>query len=200
MEISEDRREGDVMLSLIFALITVFVGQGNMSPALMAQSAVEPKLEVKQDPSRTGTDGWGLYPESYVRDHAITSAMPIYPADAIKRHATGVMQAKISINDRGQVEQIKFNPNSHPLLRQAVADAVAQWAFDLQPGVVIPGRMFLSRLKFKFSINDGVPLVELYDPGPNAPDSERPGYSNSAQEFKEWAIWQEIKPTKKLNQ
>jgi len=200
MEISEDRREGDVMLSLIFALITVFVGQGNMSPALMAQSAVEPMLEVKQDPSRTGTDGWGLYPESYVRDHAITSAMPIYPADAIKRHATGVMQAKISINDRGQVEQIKFNPNSHPLLRQAVADAVAQWAFDLQPGVVIPGRMFLSRLKFKFSINDGVPLVELYDPGPNAPDSERPGYSNSAQEFKEWAIWQEIKPTKKLNQ
>jgi hypothetical protein len=200
MEISEDRREGDVMLSLIFALITVFVGQGNMSPALMAQSAVEPMLEVKQDPSRTGTDGWGLYPESYVRDHAITSAMPIYPADAIKRHATGVMQAKISINDRGQVEQIKFNPNSHPLLRQAVADAVAQWAFDLQPGVVIPGRIFLSRLKFKFSINDGVPLVELYDPGPNAPDSERPGYSNSAQEFKEWAIWQEIKPTKKLNQ
>ena len=200
MEISEDRREGDVMLSLIFALITVFVGQGNMSPALMAQSAVEPMLEVKQDPSRTGTDGWGLYPESYVRDHAITTAMPIYPADAIKRHATGVMQAKIAINDRGQVEQIKFNPNSHPLLRQAVADAVARWTFDLQPGVVIPGRIFLSRLKFKFSINDGVPLVELYDPGPNAPDSERPGYSNSAQEFKEWAIWQEIKPTKKLNQ
>ena len=188
------------MLSLIFALITVFVGQGNMSPALTAQSAVEPKVGVKQDPSLTGTDGWGLYPESYVRDHAITSAMPIYPADAIKRHATGVMQAKISINDRGQVEQIKFNPNSHPLLRQAVADAVSQWTFDLQPGVVIPGRMFLSRLKFKFSINDGVPLVELYDPGPNAPDSERPGYSNSAQEFKEWAIWQEIKPTKKLNQ
>ena len=199
MEISEDRREGDVMLSLIFALITVFVGQGNMSPALMAQSAVEPMLEVKQDPSRTGTDGWGLYPESYVRDHAITSAMPIYPADAIKRHATGVMQAKISINDRGQVEQIKFNPNSHPLLRQAVADAVAQWAFDLQPGVVIPGRIFLSRLKFKFSINDGVPLVELYDPGPNAPDSERLGYSNSAQEFYQWKIWQELKPTK-MNQ
>jgi len=197
---TEDRKEGDVMLSLILALITVFVGQSNMSPALMAQSAVKPAAGGKQDPSQTGTDGWGLYPESYVRDHAITTAMPIYPADAIKRHATGVMQAKISINDRGQVEQIKFNPNSHPLLRQAVADAVAQWTFDLQPGVVIPGRTFLGRLKFKFSINDGVPLVELYDPGPNAPDSERVGYSNSAQEFREWAIWQEIKPTKKLSQ
>ena len=188
------------MLSLIFTLVAVFVGQESMSPALMAQGAVEPTVGVKQDPSQTGTDGWGLYPESYVRDHAITTAMPIYPAAALKRHATAVMQAKIAINDRGQVEQIKFNPNSHPLLRQAVADAVAQWTFDLQPGAVIPGRMFLSRLKFKFSINDGVPLVELYDPGPNATDSERPGYSNSAQEFREWARWQEVKPTKKLNQ
>jgi hypothetical protein len=184
------------MLSLMFALITMFVGQGSMSPALMAQSAVEPTVGVKQDPSQTGTDGWGLYPESYVRNHAITTAMPTYPADAIKRHATGVVQAKIAINDRGQVERIKFSPNSHPLLRQAVADAVAQWFFDLQPGVVIPGRMFLSRLTFTFSINDGGPLVELYNPGPNATDSERLGYSNSPLEFRQWKIWQEIKPTK----
>jgi hypothetical protein len=182
------------MLRLIFVLISVFVGQSSMSPALMAQSAVERTVGVKPDPSQTGTDGWGLYPESYVRDHAITTAMPAYPDDAIKRHATGVMQAKIAINDRGEVEQIKFNPNSHPVFRQAVADAVAQWTFDLQPGVVIPGRMFLSRLKFKFSINDGVPHVELYNPGPDAPDSERLGYSDSPLEFRQWASWQEIKP------
>ena len=180
------------MLSLIFTLITVLVG----CPGLMAQSAVEPTAGVKQDPSRTGTDGWGLYPESYVRDHAITTAIPAYPADAIKRHATGLMQARIAINDRGEVEQIKFSPNSHPLLRQAVADAVAQWIFDLQPGVVIPGRMFLSRLTFKFSINDRGPLVELYNPGPDATDSERLGYSDSAKELKEWARWDEIKATK----
>ena len=183
------------MLRLIFALITIFVGQSSMSPALMAQSAVEPTVGVKPDPSQTGTDGWGLYPESYVRAHAITTAMPTYPADAIKRHATGVMHAKIAINDRGEVTQIKFNPNSHPLLRQAVADAVAQWTFDLQPGLVIPGRMFLSRLKFKFSFNDGVPLVELYNPGPDAPDSERLGHSDSALEFFQWAHWVEVKPT-----
>lgn len=183
------------MLSLIFAF-TVFVGQGTMSPALMAQSAVEPTVGVKQNPLQTGTDGWGLYPESYVRNHAITTAMPIYPADAIKRHATSVMQARIAINDRGEVEQIKFNPNSHPLLRQAVADAVAQWIFDLQPGVVIPGRMFLSRLTFKFSITDGEPLVELYNPGPDATDSQRLGYSDSAKELYEWAKWEEIKPQK----
>ena len=183
------------MLNLIFALITVFVGQDRMIPVLIAQNPVERSVGVKHDASET-TDGWGVYPESYVRAHAITTAMPTYPADAIDRHATGVMQAKIAINDRGEIEQIKFNPNSHPLLRKAVADAVAQWLFDLQPGVVIPGRMFLSRLTFKFSINDGGPLVELYNPGPNAADSERLGYSNSAEELKEWANWEEIKPTK----
>jgi hypothetical protein len=138
----------------------------------------------------------GVCTLNYVRDHAITTAMPIYPADAIKRHATGVMQAKIAINDRGEVEQIKLNPNSHPLLKQAVADAVAQWTFKLQPEVVTRVPMLLSHLTFKFSINDGGPLVELYNPGPNATDSESLGYSNSAKELTEWAHWEEIKPQK----
>lgn len=194
-ELYSASRKGDVMLSLIFAII-VFAVQGRMSPALMARSAVEPAVEVKQDPSRTGTEGWGLYPESYVRDHAITIAMPTYPADAIKRRATSVVQARIAINERGQVEQIKFNPSAHPLLKQAVADAVAQWIFDLQPGYVIPGRRYLSRLTFKFSINDDGPLVELYNPGPNATDSQRLGYSDSARELYEWAKWEETKPTR----
>ncbi|HJZ78866.1 MAG TPA: energy transducer TonB [Pyrinomonadaceae bacterium] len=184
------------MLSLIFALITVFVGQDSMSPALMAQRVVEHSVGARQDPSQPGTDGWGVYPESYVRDHAITTTMPTFPADAIKRRATGVVQAKIAINDRGEVERIKFNPNAHPLLKQAVADAVAKWIFNLQPGVVIPGRMFLSRLTFKFSIKDGEPMVELYTPDPDAPDSERLGYSNSAKELRLWAVWEETKPTK----
>ena len=157
---------------------------------------MEPAVGVRQDPSHTGTDGWGFYPESYVREHAITTSMPIYPDDATRLHASGVVQARIAINDRGQVERIKFNPNAHPLLKKAVADAVAQWIFDLQPGVVIPGRMFLSRLTFKFVNNERGPMVELYTPGPDAPDSERLGYTDSAKELKEWAHWAETKPTK----
>src|SRR5580765_5060034 len=104
------------MSGLIFAMITVFAGQSSMSPVLMAQSSLDATAGARQDPSQTGTDGWGLYPEGYIRDHATTTTMPTFPADAIKRHATGVMQAKIAINDRGEVTQIKFNPNSHPLL------------------------------------------------------------------------------------
>jgi len=185
-----------VVLSLIFAMIALFIAQDRIIPALMAQNALERTVGVKQDASQTGTEGWGVYPESYVRNHAVTTAMPTYPADAIKRHATSVMQARIAINERGQVQQIKFNPNSNPLLRQAVADAVARWIFDLQPGVVWPGRMFLSRLTFKFSINDDGPLVELYYPGQNATDSQGLGYTDSAKELTEWAHWEEIKPTK----
>ena len=197
MRSAANQAKGVLMLSLIFALLTVFVVPTRMSPALMARSTVEPTAAGQQDPSQTATDRWGgFYPESYVRSHAITTAMPTYPADAIKRHATGVMQARIAISDHGQVEQIKVSPNSHPLLRQAVADAVTQWTFDLKPGLPMPGRMYLGRLTFKFSINDDGPRVELYNPGPDATDRESLGYTNTAREAREWARFEEIKPIK----
>lgn len=185
------------MLILIFAFLIVFVCNDMTIPPLVSQHELAATVRLRQDPSPTGTEGWGVYPEIYVRDHAITTAMPAYPDEALKHHATAVMQAKIAINDHGRVAEIRFNPNAHPLLKQAVADAVAQWSFDLQPSVVIPGRMFLSRITFRFSINDGAPTVGLYDPGPNAADRERLGYSDSAKELKEWARWEEIRPIKK---
>src|SRR4051794_31592500 len=120
------------MLIVIFAFLTVFVREDTNIPPLVSRHELAATVRVKQDPSPTGTEGWGVYPEIYVRDHAITTAIPDYPDEALKRRATGVMQAKIAINDRGQVAEIKFNPNAQPLLKQAVADAVAQWSFDLQ--------------------------------------------------------------------
>jgi TonB family protein len=138
----------------------------------------------------------GFYPESYAREVAITTVMPIFPLDAVQRGITGVVQVKIAIDDQGEVVKLKIRPGIDPALKQAVADAVSKWTFRLQPEVLIPGRNSLSRLTFKFSINGAEPQVELYDPGPSAKDRERLGYWNGATEIREWNNWEEVQPKK----
>jgi TonB family protein len=137
----------------------------------------------------------GFYPESYAREVAVTTAMPIYPADAVQRGVTGVVQVKIAIDHNGEVAKLKIHPGIDSALKQAVADAVSKWTFRLQPEVTIAGRNSLSRLTFKFTIDGTEPRVELYDPGPGARDRERIGYWNGAIELKEWNNWEEVQPT-----
>lgn len=46
------------------------------------------------------TQEWsGFYPESYAREVAVDTVMPVYPHDAIQRGITGVVQAKIAIDE-----------------------------------------------------------------------------------------------------
>jgi outer membrane biosynthesis protein TonB len=152
-------------------------------------------LVVTVGNSQTARD-WSGYPESYAREVALSTALPIYPADAVRKGITDVVQAKIAINDQGQVAKIKINPTIDPLLKQAVADAVNQWTFKLRPEIFIGGRHCLSRLTFKFSIINGEPLVELYNPEPSAKDSERLGYWDGYKELRDWNKWEEVEPTK----
>jgi TonB family protein len=144
---------------------------------------------------QTDHKSFGFYHESYAREIAITRSMPIYPSDAVRRGITGVVQVKIEIDERGEVAMIKLHPKIDPSLKQSVADAVDKWTFRLEPETIIAGRNSLSHLTFKFSINSGEPLVELYDPGPNAKDSERLGYLNTSKELREWNTWEEVQPS-----
>lgn len=95
--------------------------------------------------------------------------------------------------------QIKIHPDIAPALKQAVADAVSKWTFIIRPEHVIPGRLRLTRLTFRFSINGAEPQVELYDPGPAAKDNERLGYWNGAIERRDWIKWEEVRPAKIKN-
>ncbi len=125
--------------------------------------------------SQTAREWSGFYPEGYAREAAITTAMPIYPPDVIQRGITGLVQAKIAIDDRGDVVKIKIHPGINPSLKQAVADAVDKWTFRLTAEVIGQGKNSLTRLTFKFSIEGSDSKVELYDPGPGARDSGRLG-------------------------
>jgi hypothetical protein len=146
--------------------------------------------------SQTAQEWSGFYPESYARKIAINTAMPIYPDDAIQRGMTGVGQAKIAINDRGEVAQIRINPVVDASLKQAVADAVDKWTFRLRSEVIVPGKNSLSRLTFRFSIAGSDPRVEMYSPGPGAKDSEHLGHWNGATELSQWTKWEEVQASK----
>lgn len=149
--------------------------------------------------SQTTNEWSGFYPESYAREVAIIKAMPIYPTDAIQRSITGVVQAKIAIDDQGKVSGIRIDRDVDATLKQAVADAVDKWTFSLRPEVLVPGRNSLSRLTFKFSIDGNEPRVEFYSPGPSAKDREHLGYWNGAIELREWKKWEEVEPTRSRN-
>ena len=149
--------------------------------------------------AQTTPESFGFYHESYAREVAITRAMPVYPPDAVQRGITGIVQAKFAIDDRGKVVKIKIHPSIDSSVKQAVADAVDNWTFRLEPELIVAGRNTLSHLTFKFSINSGKPLVELYDPGPGAKDGEHLGYLNTSKELKEWNKWEEVQPTKNQN-
>jgi hypothetical protein len=144
--------------------------------------------------SQTTQENWGYYPESLARQIAVTTAIPTYPAEAVQQHITGVVQARILINERGEVEQIKINPSINPFLKQATADAVCQWTFKLDPNLLVANRNHLSRLTFKFSISESGPVVELYNPGPDAKGLDHLGQTDAMKEHRDWLRWPEVKP------
>ena len=130
--------------------------------------------------------------EGYVRRSAIKKVMPSYPEEAIRQGKSGVIRLKIEIGVEGEILRVKAKPGIEPLLKKAAADAAKKW--QLKPVLDRSGlgRSSLGRLTFRFVIRDGVGVVDLYNTGRDAPDSERLGYYNSPKEFAEWARWEEV--------
>jgi TonB family protein len=144
--------------------------------------------ETGDDPARDHA----VLPESYARQSAIERVIPIYPEEAVRAGIVAIVHVKIEISRTGDVLKIKVKPRTSRLLSDSVADAVKQWRFKPirgQDGLPMPS---ITRLIFRFSLQDGNGRVELYDPGPNASDSQRIGYCDSSKELKEWRIWEEI--------
>ncbi len=73
-----------------------------------------------------------------------------------------------------------------------MVDAARRWQFKPYPDREGLGRSSLSRLTFVFVIRNGAVVVELYNPGLDAPDTERLGCYNSAKEMREWREWEEV--------
>jgi len=127
--------------------------------------------------------------ESLIRDLAIEKVMPVYPDAAVSGGIYGKVHIKLAIGDEGEVLRVKVNPKVPKPLQEATCVAVKKWRFKPYPAGM--GRPVLSRLTFRFVLRDGEGVVELYDPGPTAPDRERLGYYDTPKELREWKDWEE---------
>ena len=129
--------------------------------------------------------------ESHIRQLAIKKVMPDYPEEAIQRRMAGGLEVKIEIGADGEVRKVKLSPKTPTPLKEPICDAVKKWRFIPYPDRSGLGRSSLSRLRFTFSIRNGEGKVGLYQPRPNAPDSESLGYYHSSKESNEWRDWPE---------
>lgn len=137
------------------------------------------------------------FDEAYAREHAVTSALPVYPQELVQLRLDDVVETKIAINDRGEVVKIKIHPRVHPALKRAVADAADKWRFELGAHAFVNGPYSMSHLTFQFSVINGVPIVQLFQPPPGATDPVHLGYLNTQKEAKEWMKWEEVQPSRK---
>ena len=129
--------------------------------------------------------------ESLIRDSAVEKVMPVYAEAAVSGGIHGIVRIKLAIGDEGEVLRVKVNPKVPKPLKEATCSAAQKWRF--QPGLdpAGMGRPVLSRLTFRFVIRNGEGVVELYEPGPTAPDRERLGYYDTPKELREWKDWEE---------
>lgn len=101
--------------------------------------------------------------EPVIRGEAINSPMPLYPEEAIRDGAQGLVDLAVRF-DEGKLTAIKILESPHPAISQAVRDAVRQWA--IRPTYDSPYRetrrpvRMLGELRFHFVIRDGVASVE----------------------------------------
>jgi TonB family protein len=129
--------------------------------------------------------------ESHIRQLAIEKVTPVYPEEALRSRFRGRLEVKLEIGADGEVRKVKLSPKTPLLLKEPICRAVKKWRFIPYPDRSGLGRSVLSRLRFTFSIRNGAGLVKLYQPRPNAPDSEGLGYYHSSKEMNEWRDWPE---------
>jgi len=87
----------------------------------LAFGQIEPVAKPQRDPIRVG----GNVQESKL----IARVEPVYPAEAQAARISGVVILQATINEKGEVWDVKVL-RGHPLLDQAAADAVKQWRYS----------------------------------------------------------------------
>ncbi|MDX6384120.1 MAG: Gram-negative bacterial TonB protein C-terminal [Blastocatellia bacterium] len=122
-------------------------------------------LGKRQDKKRLFVDyNEGYVNEITVRNNTINAPLPVYPEEAIRDGAQGLVDVAVLFDENGNFQQLKRLESPHPALLKAVNDALKQWTVRVgydspSPATRLPVRMF-GELRFHFVIRDGVGTVK----------------------------------------
>lgn len=86
-------------------------------------------LALASDAARAQCSRKGTAYEQTLRERALKSVMPEYPAEAKRAGAKGVVVTLVQIDERGLVSGVEVLEAPHPSIGRAAASAVRQWAF-----------------------------------------------------------------------
>ena len=177
------------LLLLVLFCTAVLLGMDTLVRGITRARGEPTAQERMPEGVRSGQHS-ALLPESWARK-ALTKIMPTYPEEAVRLGVSGVVHVRFETSPEGEVVRIKAKPQTHPLLSKAVVDAVKDWKF--KPWLGVDGRIEIvfSRLAFNFVMTNGVPHVEMLNPGPRQRATECLECSSSNKEMNEWRDWEE---------
>ena len=134
-------------------------------------------------------------PESRARRYAVNIVLPEFPQEAVERGNVGLLVVKLEIDPAGNVLKVKVRPETDAVIKKTVAETIPQWRFRMSAPANYT-ETTLTRLTFRYFIEDSVGRVELYTPPPNAEMTERLDYMHSLVEGNEWRAWEQVYPRK----
>jgi len=101
-----------------------------------------------------GTQRLGLYPEGAIRKIVIKRVMPEFPKGTPINNAQGLVIVAVVFDEEGKLSQAEVLEAPHPLIKQAVLDALKLW--ETEPRGVFEGLHQLAGwLSFDCMIKDG---------------------------------------------
>jgi outer membrane biosynthesis protein TonB len=74
-----------------------------------------------------GTQRLGLYPEGLIRKIVIKHVMPEFPKGTPINSAQGLVVVAVVFDEEGKLSQAEVLEAPHPLIKQAVLDALKLW-------------------------------------------------------------------------
>jgi hypothetical protein len=102
--------------------------------------------------------------ELVIRHEAINAPTPVYPEEAVKAGAQGLVDLAVAFDEHGNAKVVKILESPNPEITKAVKDAVRQWTvrvlYDSPYSSTRRPLRLIGELRFHFVIKDGVGSIQ----------------------------------------